>query len=236
MTQPETPRIPTADELGAALRPKHLALADIYLCNGLNAAAAARELEYKNLTEGPRIVRRPDVKAYIDARLEEAQLGKAHITARLRYFAGGDMTDFVRVAPTERSYWVRADTHEAVQDLAKRRGVLPGDLDNYDLAGLMGSENIAQTEDGVLLVCIRKVEAEVIVDWRAVEKGHAMGRIKKLKTNKDGTVEFELYDAMRATELLGKAQKMFTDKVELSGNEGGPVQVQITRRIVGGNS
>lgn len=236
MTQPDAPHIPTADELGAALSDKHRQFADIFLMNGLNARAAGRALEYKNAAEGPRLKRRPDVQAYINARLQEAQVGKAHLTARLQYFADGDMADFVRVAPSERSYWVRADTHEAVQETAKRRGVLPGALDNYDLAGIVGGENVAQTEDGVLMVCVRKVEAEVTVDWRAVEKGHAMGRVKKLKTNKDGSVEFELYDAMRATELLGKAQKMFTDKVELAGNDGGPVQLQITRRIVGGNS
>lgn len=224
MSQPEAPQPKTADELGAALSPKHRQFADIFLCNGLNALAAARACEYKNPTESGRLKNRPDVKAYIDARLEEAQLGKSHITARLRYFAEGDMADFVRVSPTERSYWVRADTHEDVRETAKRRGVLPGDFDNYDLAGIVGSENVAQTEDGVLLVCIRKVEAEVVVDWRAVEKGHALGRVKKLKTNKDGSVEFELYDAMKATELLGKTLDIFGSRQVLQNPDGSPIK------------
>jgi hypothetical protein len=146
------------------------------------------------------------------------------------------MADFTRVAPTERSYWVRADTHEAVRDFAKRRGVHVDDLDTMDLSSLMGGDNVAQTEHGVLMVCIRKVDAEVTVDWRAVEKGHAMGRVKKLKVGRDGSVEFELYDAMRANELLGKAEKMFVEKVELGGKDDGPIDVRITRRIVGGTS
>ena len=231
MTQPDAPHIPTADELGAALSDKHRQFADIFLINGLNARAAGRALEYKNAAEGPRLKRRPDVQAYINARLQEAQLGKAHLTARLQYFADGDMADFVRVAPSERSYWVRADTHEEVREFAKRRGVLPADLDNYDLAGLVGGGNVAQTEDGVLMVCIRKVEAEVTVDWRAVEKGHAMGRVKKLKTNKDGSVEFELYDAMRATELLGKAAGIFVEKHELSAPGGEPLKLYANVRL-----
>jgi hypothetical protein len=231
VTQSDAPHIPTADELGAALLPKHLALADTYLTNGLNGAAAARHLKYKNPTEGPRILRRLDVKAYVKARLEENQVGKAYIKARLEYFASGDMADFTRVAPTERSYWVRADAHDEVREFAKRRGKLPSQLDNYDLASLVGGENVAQTEEGVLMVCIRKVDAEVTVDWRAVEKGHAMGRVKKLKVGKDGSVEFELYDAMRANELLGKAEKMFVEKHELSTPDGEPLKLYANVRL-----
>lgn len=231
MTQPDAPHTPTADELGAALSDKHRQWADIYLTNGLNAAAAARALKYKNIEEGSRLKRRPDVQAYINARLQEAQVGKAHLTARLQYFADGDMADFVRVAPSERSYWVRADTHDEVRDFAKRRGKLPSDLDNYDLAGIVGGKNVAQTEDGVLMVCIRKVDAEVTVDWRAVEKGHAMGRVKKLKVAKDGSVEFELHDAMRATELLGKATGMFVEKHELSTADGEPLKLYANVRL-----
>ena len=55
-------RIPTADELGAALSDKHRQFADIFLMNGLNARAAGRALEYKNAAEGPRLKRRPDVQ------------------------------------------------------------------------------------------------------------------------------------------------------------------------------
>lgn len=48
-------------------------------------------------------------------------------------------------------------------------------------------------------------------------------------------MEFELHDPIRANELLGKANKMFVDRVEMSGNGGGPMQVHVTRRIVSAN-
>ena len=223
----------TAAELGAALTPKHRLFCDSYLTNGLNASAASRSAKYSEDRESFRLLRRDDVGAYIRARLDEAGFTKQEIARRLEYFATGSMSDFLRIAPSERSYWIRADQHEEVREFAKRRGVRAEDLDNFDLAGLVGGENVAQTEHGVMMVCIRQVDAEVTVDWRGAEKAQALGRIKKIKIGKDGNVEFDLHDPVKTLELLGKAQGMFTDNLRVSGEGGGPVQVQITRRIVG---
>jgi phage terminase small subunit len=45
--------------------------------------------------------------------------------------------------------------------------------------------------------------------------------------------EFDAGAVLKGAELLGKHLKMFTDKAELSGPNGGPVMVQaITRRLV----
>ncbi|ULH15996.1 terminase small subunit [Deinococcus sp. KNUC1210] len=206
---------------GAALpklSPRHQTFVDSYLSNGLNAAAADRDAKYTDYREGYRLLQREDVSTYVRMRLDEAGFTVVEIAQRLRYFAEGDMRDFLRVAPSERSYWVRADQHEEIREVAKRRGVLPNGLDNYDLAGIVGSENVAQTEDGVLMVCIRQVASEVVTDWRAAEQAQALGRIKKLKIGKDGTVEFELHDPTKALELLGRAQRMFVDRQEVSGS------------------
>lgn len=233
MTQPDATQ-PTADELGAALSRKHRDFADIYLTSGLNVSAAGQAAGYKNYWEGHRLMRREDVSAYVRARLDESGLTGQEIIRRLEFFASSDMRDFLTVAPSERSYWVRASESEEVRGYAKRRGLLPDAVENYDVSGLVGSENVAQTEDGVLMVCIRKVDAEVTIDWRRAEQGQALGRIKKLKIQKDGAVEFELHDPTRALELLGKAHKLFTDRTELVGDPNAPLQVQITRRIVTG--
>ena len=216
---------PTAADLGAALQPKHRQFCDTYLTNGLNALAAAREMGYKQQGEGHRLLQREDISVYVRARLDEAGLTTAEITRRLQYFAEGDMRDFLTVAPSERSYWIRADQHEEVREAAKRRGTTADALDNYELAGILGSDRVAQTEDGVLMVCVREVDAEVIVDWRSAERLRALGRIKKIKIGKEGAVEFELHDPVRALELLGKAQKMFTDKVEHSGSVEGVIGI-----------
>lgn len=234
--QTDAPHHKTAEELGAALADKHKIFADLYLTNGLNPVAAAVTCGYKGPKEGWRLRERPDVAAYISARLDEAGFSKGEILRRLEYLAASDMRDFLKVAPSERSYWIRADQSEEVREAAKRRGTTADALDNYDISSIVGSENVAMTEDGVLMVCIRKVDAEVTIDWRGAEQAQALGRVKKLKIGKDGAVEFELHDPSRNLELLGKHHKMFTDKVELAGDGGGPVQVLITRRIVDGTS
>lgn len=237
MTEQRTPNIEqprTAEELGAALTTKHRLFADLYLTNGLNSSAAAREARYTDHREGYRLLQREDVGAYISAQLDAVGFTAAEIARRLQYFAQSDMRDFLRVAPSERSYWIRAEQHEEVREAAKRRGTTADALDNYDLAGIVGGENVAQTEDGVLMVCVKRLDAEVSVDWRGAERTQALGRVKKIKIGKDGGVEFELHDPTRALELLGKAQKMFTDRVETVGDPSAPVEVRITRRIVSG--
>lgn len=57
-------------------------------------------------------------------------------------------------------------------------------------------------------------------------------------TREDGTeeerIELELktYDKLSALEKIGKNLGMFTDKVEHTGPAGGPVEVQVTHRII----
>jgi phage terminase small subunit len=64
-----------------------------------------------------------------------------------------------------------------------------------------------------------------------LKKAHEAGKfrlIKKLKYTADGGIEFELYDAQAASVQLGKLHKLFTDKQEVSGPEGGPVRIKLT--------
>ena len=210
--------------------------ADLYLANGLHAQAAAKALDYKNEREGYRLLDREDIKAYVKARLDELGFTTDQIRSRLEYFARGDMRDFLSIAPTERSYWVRAEDSKLVQEAAKKRGVEAEAMDEYDLAGIVGTDRVAQTQDGVLMVCEREIASEVQFNWRGAEQAQALGRIKKLKVGNDGSVDFELHDPTRSLELLGKAQKMFTDRTELTGADGQPLQVNITRRVIGGES
>lgn len=223
MSEPEKQQL-SAEALGEKLTDKQRLFCDIYLSNGLNARAAAREAKYKNPSEGSRTLALSHVEAYVRSRLEEAGFTAAEIARRLEYFATGDMRDFLTVAPSERSYWVRAEESEEVREGAKRRGVLPDDLDNYDLAGIVGAHNVAVTEDGVLMVCIRKVDAEVSIDWRGAERAQALGRIRKLKIGKDGSAEFELHDPVKSLELLGRAQRMFADRQVHENPDGSPIK------------
>jgi phage terminase small subunit len=50
--------------------------------------------------------------------------------------------------------------------------------------------------------------------------------IQEISISKDGTFKFKLHDKMAALEKMGKHLGMFTDKMELTGKNGAPIQVQ----------
>lgn len=77
-------------------------------------------------------------------------------------------------------------------------------------------------------------------DLRKARNAKKTGLIKKLKTKtttrtvgemevKTTEVEFELYDAQAAKALLGKHHKLFTERQELTGADGGAIAVTIDR-------
>ncbi|MFT2719726.1 terminase small subunit [Deinococcus sp. A31D244] len=229
----------TAEELGAALTAKQKRFADAYLgpCR-LNASAAAREAKYSDHREGWGLLRHAGVKAYIAARLEEQDdvMSRSEVAARLTLEARSvvDMDAFVQVAPTERTFWVPAREHEPVRELAKKKGCHVDDLDLYDLCGHFGEDQISRTGDGEMLVRVATISQDVEIDWAAAKAAGAISGMAVLKKNRDGSIEYRVKDTSKALEMLGRLHNMFTDKVQVSGADGGPVQVQITRRIVGG--
>lgn len=70
--------------------------------------------------------------------------------------------------------------------------------------------------DDVADACIAGYEAVELFDGSQGDQKHVTGLVKKVKLN----------DKLRALEMLGKHLKLFTDKVELTGEDGGPIQTQ----------
>lgn len=68
----------------------------------------------------------------------------------------------------------------------------------------------------------------IVGGWRLslvkAEKADKLHLIKKLKSGQWGP-EIELYDAQAALALLGKHHKLFADRVEHTGADGGPIQL-----------
>lgn len=65
-------------------------------------------------------------------------------------------------------------------------------------------------------------QGQAIIDWaQAQGKTHL---VKRYTHTKQG-VTIELYSAQRALELLGKAHRLFTEKHEFSGPDGGPIMI-----------
>lgn len=229
----------TAEALGAALSQKHKKFCDLYLgvCR-LNSSAAARKAGYSDHKEGWNILRRADVRAYIAARMAEQDdvMQPSEIAARLTLEARTvvDMDDFITVAPSERTFWVPARDHDETRELAKRKKLHVDDLDLYDLEGHYGADRISRTGDGEILLKVATVAQDVVIDWAAAKAAGAITGMATIKKNKDGSLEYRLKDPAKALEMLGRLHNMFTDKVQVSGSDGGPVQVQITRTIVQG--
>ena len=76
-------------------------------------------------------------------------------------------------------------------------------------------------------------------DLKKAREAKKTGNIKKLKTKTttrtygDETietveVEFELYDALAAKALLGKHHRLFVDRAEVTGANGGPIEQKST--------
>lgn len=68
-------------------------------------------------------------------------------------------------------------------------------------------------------------EARANIDLARKSKTKTVTKIGEEEAFEIIEVEIELYDAQAALVHLGRAHKLFTDKQELTGAEGGPVQI-----------
>jgi phage terminase small subunit len=73
-------------------------------------------------------------------------------------------------------------------------------------------------------------------DLKAAKKAGTDHLLKKLKVNvnKDGSVthEYEIHDPQAALVHLGRYHKLFTDKAEVTGKDGGPIQQSFIVEVV----
>lgn len=142
-----------------------------------NATEAARRAGYsensirsiaaENLTK-------PDIKAYIDARLGELKMSADEVMVRVTDIARGSMADFL-------------DDERQTLDLAKA-----------DRAG----------------------------------KLHLVKKFSHTVTDKSENISIELYGADAALALLGKHHKLFVERTEHTGADGGAVPLEIILRQV----
>lgn len=93
-----------------------------------------------------------------------------------------------------------------------------------EVASLLAEQARADMSDFVTFYAGSKLP---VLDLEKAYRNGKMRLVKKLKFLPDGGVEFEIYDAQAAQVQIGKMHKLFTDKSEVSGADGGPVVIKV---------
>jgi phage terminase small subunit len=78
-----------------------------------------------------------------------------------------------------------------------------------------------------------KETGEPVIDYRpiidVIDSGEVDGApIQEVSIGKDGTFKFKLHDKMAALDKMGKFLGMFTDKMEVTGKDGGPIDIDLS--------
>lgn len=110
----------------------------------------------------------------------------------------------------------RAARVEVTADRVLQELALVAFSDLGELMDFTGGEariDFSRIKDGSL-----RVVSEITQDEYVEGRGDDAQRVKRTKV--------KFYDKLRALELVGKHLGMFSDKVELTGKDGGPIQVE----------
>ncbi len=109
-----------------------------------------------------------------------------------------------------------------------------------DKSAMPADEVLARITDHARADVDDFLNADGAFDLTKARRAKRTGLLKKLKTKtttrvvgemevKTVEVEFELHDAQAALSMLGKHYKLFADKLEIGGKDGGPILVTVDR-------
>jgi phage terminase small subunit len=203
----------------AGLSNKQRAFVEYYLSAGFNAAEAARRAGYSLHTapqQGARLLKKVDVAAAIEARVAELTMTPKEVLIRLTEQARFDVGDILTSAPAgPRQPTVAAKPADGA-------GALGGkDADSDNVPPKAGED--AGEDDGDAGDVCAQTPAYVRVD---LAKAVALGKtrtIKRIKPTEWG-LDIQFHDPQTALKLIGQAQGMFKDTLEVSGKNGGPIE------------
>jgi|GEM_PF-5596413 len=219
------------------LKPKHARFVDAYFEHHLNAAEASRACGYRDRAEGSRLLAREDVAAHVQARLDAAGMTAAEVLARLTRLSRGDMSDFLSVHERDEPVYENRPLVEKLTDIRRRIDALHQFRAQRDthlsqdqratlsdkLARLLDQEldtelELALNPDATYQAKVgTRPVRELIADPVKAAELQQLGLVKKFKYE-DGRLEVELHDVVRTLELMGKRHKLFTDKIDVTGD------------------
>lgn len=239
MTEAPNSELRTAEELGAALDPKHRRLVEAYFRNNFCKRHAARECGYAINTTGSGanryyvIFRREDVKAYIAARLQEEVMAADEVLALLSERARLNGEHFFE----EQEYQVPVYEARPLQEKIDHLEAKVGQLLRIDPEMLKGQIEKTQAEIADLTVQLaldpdatwqKQVRTETrtrtVHSLEAAKKNGVLKFVESAEYTPNG-LKFKWTDPLKAQELVGKHHKLFTDRVETEHSGGMTIQV-----------
>lgn len=125
------------------------------------------------------------------------------------------ITDRILTLRDERNKRLEVSADRVLSELAKVAFSDPRKMFD-DKGGLIPIHEMDADQAAI----ISSIEHESIITGRGEDRGE-VGMVTKIKTN----------DKLKALELLGRYHKMFTDKVEQTGKDGGPIEMVIRPQV-----
>lgn len=186
-----------------ALTAKQRRFVDAYCEFGFNATRAAIEAGYSAKTarsQGSRLLTNVDIAAAVSARLDEAAMPANEVLARLADIARADIGDVLTI---------------------QQREVVP-----------VEEEKGAELEERVEEEAGRETEAEpepeivefVTVDLATAKRLGLTRFIKSISWTLHGP-RVEIHDPIVALQLIGKHHKLFVERTEVTGKDGGAIEL-----------
>lgn len=224
MTPPNVPQ-PTAEELGAALSPKHRQLAEAYL-QTFSVAAAGRLLGYSDRQNAHRAWKRDDVQAYIQARMASACMPADEVLARLSSYARVTGDQFT----TEEEYEIPVFEPRPLQEKIDLLEAKVGQLMRIDPELLKRRIEDTQLEIAGLEVELAlnpdatyqkqvgtETRTRIVPSLEAAAENGVLFALESIEHGPNG-LKWKRTSSVEALQLIGKHHKLFTEKVEHSGS------------------
>ncbi|WP_019008967.1 terminase small subunit [Deinococcus aquatilis] len=214
----------TVDELGAALKPQHRLFVEHYFAVNLNQAAATRAAGYKDHRQGWRILQRPEVQTYVQARMSE-YMPADEVMQRLTALArtGGDQflkeEEYTVPVFEARPLQLKIDHLEA--QVAQMHRIDPellkgqiqrrqAEIADLEVQLALNPDATYETQTGT------ETRRRVVPSLEAAADHGVLFAIESVEYTQHG-LKFKRQDNVRALELIGKHHKLFTDRTEHSG-------------------
>jgi len=221
------------EELGAALQPRHRRFVEAYFANGLNARAAAGSCDYKSPAEGGCLSARSDVQAYIQARLTEACMPANEVIARISAYARVTGDQFPLTEEYEVPIYEQRQLNLKItyleRQIAQFQGLNPEKFKDH-IERLQGDVFKAETQlienpEATYPVQIgTETKKRVVSSLEAAQENGVLFALESTEHTQHG-LKFKRVGSLEALTLIGKHHRLFVECQEVSGPNGGPIEV-----------